>query len=121
MARQLKSGAGWRLGWDGETDVFQGLVGGDEWAIELTEAELDDFCRLATQLAETMVQMRQELMEEERISCEAESELLWLEAEGYPHAYSLRFMVLTGRRGEGCWGEAVVPELIRATQSLKVF
>jgi hypothetical protein len=121
MARQLKSGVGWRLGWDGEADAFQGLVGGDEWAIELTGAELDDFCRLATQLAETMGQMSQELMEEERISCEAESELLWLEAEGYPHAYSLRFMVLTGRRGEGGWSEAEVPELIRATQSLKVF
>jgi Domain of unknown function (DUF1818) len=121
MARQVKSGEGWRLGWDGEAIAYQGLVGGDGWAIELTSEELEDFCRLALQLAETMRQMSQELMDEERISCEAESNLLWLEVEGYPQAYSLRLIVLTGRRGEGGWEAAVVPELLKAMQSLKVF
>jgi Domain of unknown function (DUF1818) len=121
MTRQLRSGNGWRLGWDGEAIEFPGLVGGDEWAIELTAPEFDDFCHLAAQLSETMRQMRQELMDEERISCEVESDRLWLEAEGYPHAYNLRLIVLTGRRGEGFWEAAAVPELLRAMQVLKVF
>jgi hypothetical protein len=129
MARQLRSGDGWRLGWDenarcsADTQrvAFPGLVGGDEWAIELTAAELDDFCRLAAQLAETMGQMNQELMDEERICCEAESDLVWLEAEGFPHAYDLRLIVLTGRRGEGFWAAAAVPGLLQAMQVLKVF
>lgn len=121
MAQQLKSGKGWRLGWNPEAKEFQGLVGGDDWAIELTEAELEDFCRLAMQLALTMNQMNQELMDEERIGCEAESNLLWLEAEGFPQSYSLRFILLTDRRGEGFWAESAVPDLIQAVQMLRVF
>jgi len=48
------------------------------------------FCRLSGQLVETMSHLASELMEEEKISCEAESDLLWLQVEGYAHAYSLR-------------------------------
>lgn len=119
--RQLKSGLGWRLGWDAKATEFQGLVGTESWAIELTEAELADFCRLVLQLTETMQQMQQELMDEERISCEAESDLLWMEAEGFPHAYRLRLILLNGRRAEAEWSEAAVPGLAQAAQTLKVF
>jgi hypothetical protein len=121
MERLVKSGSGWRLGWDPNATEFQGLVGGADWAIELTEAELSDFCRLAEQLAGTMQNMATELMDEEKISCEAESDLLWLEAEGYPHAYGLRFILQCGRRGEGGWPASVVPDLLQAMQVLKVF
>jgi hypothetical protein len=118
--RQLKSGSGWRLGWDTEA-TFQGLVGTEDWAIELTEAELEDFCRLALQLSDTMQQMQSELMDEERISCELESDLLWMEAEGFPQSYGLRLILLTGRRAEAAWSEAAVPGLVQAAQMLKVF
>ncbi len=119
--RQVKSGEGWRLGWDATAPEFKGLVGGTDWAIELTEAELEDFCRLVLQLAQTMAQMSQELMEEERICCEAESDRLWLEVEGFPHAYEIHFILLSGRRAEGSWAESAVPALLQAVQTLKVF
>lgn len=119
--RQLKSGKDWRLGWHAEASEFQGLVGTEAWAVELTEAELEDFCRLTIQLVKTMQQMQQELMEEERISCEAESDLLWMEAEGFPHAYRLRLILLSGRRVEAEWPEETVPELVQALQTFKVF
>lgn len=121
MSRQLKQGRGWRLGWNPDAQEFPGLIGTEDWAIELTEAELNDFCRLALQLLQTMTQLSQELMEEEKISCEAESDRLWLEAEGYPHAYTLRFILLSGRRGEGSWQAIAVPSLLQAIQTLKVF
>ena len=121
MDRLIKSGSGWRIGWNPNTAEYKGLVGGDNWAIELTEAELNDFCRLLAQLATTMNQMASELMDEEKIACEAESDLLWMEVEGYPSAYSLRFILNTGRRGEGSWEAAAVPSLLQATQVLKVF
>jgi len=121
MERLVKSGAGWRLGWDPNAVEFKGLVGGEDWAIELTEAELNDFCRLTQQLAETMRAIASELMDEEKISCEAESDLLWLEAEGYPNAYSLHLIVQTGRSCEGHWSASTVPELLQALQILKVF
>jgi hypothetical protein len=119
--RVVKSGAGWRLGWNPNAGEFKGLVGADDWAIELTEAELQDFCRLSGQLVETMSQLASELMDEEKIACEAESDLLWMEVEGYPHAYSLRLILNTGRRAEVSWQEAAVPSLVQAAQMLTIF
>lgn len=121
MDRQLKSGPGWRLGWASNAFEFQGLVGGDDWAIELTGAEFDHFCRLLEQLVETMNQMTSELMDQEAIACEAESDLLWMEVQGYPHAYRLSFILLSGRRAEGQWPAPVVAELVQAVQTIKVF
>lgn len=114
-------GTGWRLGWNPEGAGFQGLVGGEDWAIELTEEEFEDFYRLLGQLTETMVQMASELMDEERIACEAESDRLWMQVEGFPNAYTVQFILNTGRRCEGSWPAEVVPELIQAIATLKNF
>ncbi|KYC37921.1 hypothetical protein WA1_05340 [Scytonema hofmannii PCC 7110] len=121
MQRVLKSGLGWRIGWNPTAPEFKGLVGTDDWAIELTEAELNDFCRLLAQLADSMQQIATELMDEEKIACEAESDLMWMEVEGYPHAYSLRLILSTGRSVEGKWDASAVPGLLQATGMLEVF
>ncbi|WP_267383424.1 DUF1818 family protein [Cyanobacterium sp. uoEpiScrs1] len=110
----LKKGIGWRIGWNPKAVTYQGLIGGKDWALELTGAEFKDFCRLFKQLTETMEIMSKELMEAERIACEAESELLWLGVEGYPHAYSLRLILNQGRCCEGNWTEETVEELYQA-------
>ncbi len=119
--RLVKEGTGWRIGWDPNRPLYQGLVGGQDWAFELTAPELDDFCRLLHQLAETMGQMQDELMDEECLCCEAESDRLWLEAEGFPHSYGLRLILTQQRNTEGSWPAAIVPELLRAAQSLRAF
>ncbi|MBW4644190.1 MAG: DUF1818 family protein [Goleter apudmare HA4340-LM2] len=121
MERLLKSGSGWRIGWNPNAPEFKGLVGTDDWAVELTEAELNDFCRLLAKLADTMKQLATELMDEEKIACEAESDLLWIEVEGYPHSYSLRLILNTGRCAEGRWNTNAVGDLLQATATLKVF
>lgn len=121
MKRVVKSGSGWRIGWNPEAIEYKGLVGSDDWAIELTEAELNDFCRLLAQLSQTMSAMAQELMEQERIACEAESDLIWMEVEGYPNAYSLRLILHSGRGCEGNWSESAVPPLVQAASTLQVF
>ncbi|MBD2299242.1 DUF1818 family protein [Nostoc sp. FACHB-87] len=121
MERLMKSGVGWRIGWNPNAPEFKGLVGTDDWAIELTEAELNEFCRLLAQLAETMKQLAAELMDEEKIACEAESDLLWMEVEGYPHEYNLRFILNTGRCAEGKWNASAIPGLLQAAGMLQVF
>ena len=115
MERVIKSGVGWRIGWNPDAAEFKGLVGTDDWAIELTEAELNEFCRLFNQLADTMKHLATELMDEEKIACEAESDLLWMEVAGYAHAYN------TGRGTEGKWEAGAVSELLPAIGMLKVF
>jgi hypothetical protein len=119
--RILKSGRGWRLGWNPTATEYQGLVGSEHWALELTLAEFKDFCRLLLQLAETMQQMSTELMDEEHIACELESPLLWLEASGYSHAYSIRLILQQGRRCEGSWPSIVVLDLLHAVQTITCF
>ncbi|MDJ0555467.1 MAG: DUF1818 family protein [Microcoleaceae cyanobacterium MO_207.B10] len=121
MEKIVKSGAGWRLGWNPHAPEFHGLVGGDDWSIELTEAELNDFCRLLNQLTKTMNQMVDELMDEERIACEAESDLIWMEVEGFPKSYTVQFILNQGRRAEGKWSVDAVPSLVQATEMLKIF
>lgn len=117
MARILKKGAGWRLGWNPDpTCAFQGLVGADDWAVELTAAEFHDFCRLLVQLSETVESIAAELMAEERISIEAESELVWLEIEGFPDSYSLRMLILNNRNFEGNWSANAMVYLVNLSR-----
>jgi Domain of unknown function (DUF1818) len=121
MERVIKTGAGWRIGWNPSAPNFKALVGNDDWSVELTAAELDDFCRLSAQLADTIKQLAKELVDEEKIACEAETDLVWMEVEGYPHSYSLRFILNTGRCAEGKWEAPAVPGLLQAASMLKVF
>lgn len=121
MSRQLKQGPGWRLGWDATASEFKGLVGAEAWALELTAVEFNDFTRLVVQLSEMMQTMAAELMAEEAITCEVASDRIWLEAQGFPDAFSLTVLVLQGRRGEGQWPAAIVPQLVQAIQVLQVF
>lgn len=119
--RQMRSGSGWRIGWDPSRHPYCALLGSDHWAIELTAEEFQDVARLAFQLADTMQHMQQELMDEERISCEAESDRVWVEVEGYPQSYELRFIVLGDRGVEGQWPAEVVPYLLKALQMISIF
>lgn len=121
MDRVIKSGQGWRIGWDGAASTYPALVGNEDWSLELTEAEWQDFCRLFAQLVETIALMQAELMDEEAIAIEVESDLLWLEAEGSPGAYTLHLILLTGRRAEGTWAATAIPDLWRAVQAIQVF
>jgi hypothetical protein len=114
MGRQIKSGGGWRIGWNDEATPYRGLVGGDRWSVELTDTEFKDFCRLIQELDDAMQQIACELMDSEKVSCEAESEYVWLEAEGYPHAYDVHFILQQGRQAEGEWPASVIAEIIPA-------
>ncbi len=118
MEKVLKTGSGWRIGWN-PTNVYPGLVGSDDWAFELTAGELEDFCRLLGQLVDNMRSIQAELMAEEKVACEAESELVWMQLSGTPSAYSLRLILNTGRGCEGNWTAHSVPDLITAIQNFR--
>ena len=118
MIKQVESGEGWRVGWNSAADEFYGLVAGKGWAVELTAAEFLDLCRVARQLRSTMADMAEQLMEEEKLTCEQETGTIWMEAEGYPASYSLRFILLSGRRAEGEWPSALVPAVMEALAKL---
>ncbi len=120
MQKVLKSGAGWRIGWN-PTNTYPGLIGSDNWAIELTADELADFCRLLGQLVANMRSIQAELMDEEKIACEAESSLIWMQVDGTANMYKLRLILNTGRGCEGNWTADAVPHLSAAANSIQVF
>ncbi len=60
-------------------------------------------------------------MDEEKIACEAQTDLIWMEVEGYAHNYNLRFILESGRCVEGKWDCPAVYELIQAAAMLKIF
>lgn len=119
--RILKAGAGWRLGWHPSAAEFPGLVGSDDWAVELTAAELEDFCRLLDRLVDSVRAIAGELMPDEKIACEVESDRLWLGAEGYADAFGVRFVLLSGRGAEGGWPPDAVGELVQAARTIGLF
>jgi hypothetical protein len=116
--RTFCSGPGWRLGYSSTALLYPALIGTDDWAIELSCAELADFCRLLYQLADNMQQMKSELMSEEKIDCEVETELLWMQVSGLPSSYSLRLLLHSGRKVEGNWPAEVLPKMIAATKRI---
>lgn len=118
MPQLLKKGQGWRIGWHPEAEKYQALIGNDAWAIELTAAEFRELYRLLGQISETMTQIATELMDSERIAIAAESNLMWIEAEGFPHNYSLRLILHQERSCEVNWDEGVAPKLILAMRRI---
>ena len=118
--RMLVEGAGFRVGWDPGGGEFMGLVGTMEWAVELTVEEWADFRRLAIELAQTMAAMAIELMDEEALSVELETDRIWMEAEGFSLRYGLRFMTQGGRGVEGAWLAEAVPGLLAAIAQMDV-
>jgi Domain of unknown function (DUF1818) len=117
----IKKGDGWRIGWKADAPVYKGLIGGKDWAFELSEAEMQDFIRLLSQIHQSIEDIHQYLIEEETITCEVESELIWLGAKGYPNHYSLRIILSQQRSCEGNWAENAISSLITATQTLTIF
>ena len=71
--------------------------------------------------SDNMRSIQAELMDEESIACEAESELIWMQVAGLPSKYNLRLILNTGRSCEGNWAAEVVPDLVAAVDSLKFF
>ena len=71
--------------------------------MELTAQEFHDFRRLAQQLVATLNAMADHLMAEEQLTCEVESEHIWLEVEGHPQAmvYASFCKPVDGGRGFG--------------------
>ena len=119
--RHVQEGHGWRLGWNPDATVFKGLVGGDRWAIEMTQPEFEDFCRLSLQLTQTLQDLAAELMDEERIACEQDTPYIWVEVEGFPDQYSLRFILLQGRGAEGDWPDFAAQAVVKAIPAIGLF
>lgn len=113
----LTTGQGWRLGYRPGQYPYCALVGGSDWAFELTEAEWHDFVAASRSLVQAWVAVAPHLMPDEATTLEQSVGSVQLRAEGQPQAYSLYLQTTSGRRCEGEWPAAVVPELLQTLLS----
>ncbi len=87
-----EEGSGWRVAWDPSRKDFPILIGGQDWAFELTELEWKCFVQLVLDLLEEHNQIKSQLMEEESISIELERDFCWGCLEGDKSKWSLHVL-----------------------------
>ncbi len=113
----MLKGEGWRIGYRPQQQPYPALVGSDQWALELTETEWQDFCLGLQELEHSSQAAQDHLVEEEALTLEYHSDHLTLIATGVPPQFSLFLQLHTGRGGEGFWAAGVFFQLKRAVQA----
>lgn len=112
---------GWRLVWDPSRTPFPVLIGGSDWAVELTSEEASSLRAGLLRLLDQLEAISDQLMDDELISLELESGGWWLGLDGDPCHWHLRCILFPapGLRGwEGTWAPGAGLELTRALEPL---
>lgn len=116
---KLLKGSGWRVGLQPQRYPYSALVGGDDWAFELTMAEWQDFWTGLITLQADLARIRSQLMSEESVVLEHQTAKITLTAIGKGQIFSLYLQLHSGRSSEGSWTESAVPGLITAVTKLQ--
>jgi hypothetical protein len=90
-----QEGPGWRLAHDLSRNGFPFLIGGEFWAVELTETEVKGLHALLVELDHQHSLIRDQLMEEESITLELEQQEWWGCLDGTRDRWALQ-VVLQG-------------------------
>ena len=85
-----QEGPGWRLARDPSRGIFSVLIGGEGWAIELTENEWESLVKVIRQLLDQYQQLQNTLMKEETITLELEQQQWWVCIDGNCSSWSLQ-------------------------------
>ena len=117
-----QEGPGWRLARDFSRQGFPFLIGGEFWAVELTEMEVKGLHALLVELDKQHMLIRDQLMEEESITLELEQQEWWGCRDGTRDRWGLQ-VVLQGngmqRRGlEGAWPAPAAQAFLAALRTV---
>ena len=118
-----QEGPGWRLARDLSRNGFPFLIGGEFWAVELTEMEVTGLHALLVELVHQHSLIRDQLMEEESITLELEQQEWWGCLDGTRDQWGLQ-VVLQGsgmqrRRGlEGAWPAPAAQAFLAALRTV---
>ncbi|WP_320666985.1 DUF1818 family protein [Prochlorococcus sp. MIT 1307] len=86
-------GSGWRVARDSSRSSFPVLIGGDGWALELTEEEWTSLIPLLEDLIEQHKKLENQLIPEESISLEIERKPWWACLDGDRDSWSLQLIL----------------------------
>ncbi len=83
------------------------------WTIEFSPVEWEQFVQQFRTLAQTWQSIQEELMPEEALTLDSESETIRLQAEGQPEQWGMWLQLCSGRKVEGYLDFPLVMELLR--------
>ncbi len=116
-----EEGPGWRLARDPSRGKFPYLIGGDNWAIELTESEWQVFVSVVFDLVSQLEDITDQLVPEEAITLEIERQSWWCCLDGSRDYWNLKFVLQDEnnlkRDAEGFWP---VPAAQAMTSALRI-
>jgi len=90
-----QEGPGWRLAKDSSKKIFPYLIGGENWAVELSEKEWNVLVTIIFDLIDQHDKLRDQLMPEEMISLEIERPPCWAMLDGKKDLWNLK-VILNG-------------------------
>ena len=88
-------------------------LGCSTWTIEFSQVEWEQFVQQLRTLAQTWQSMQEELMPEETLTLDSESETIRLQAEGQQEQWGIWLQICSGRKVEGYLDSPLVVELLR--------
>ncbi len=88
-----KEGPGWRVVRNPSRGNFSTLIGGENWAIEITENEWTSLVSFVFDLVDQHSQLKNQLMPEEECSLELERQPWWGCLDGDRSSWSLQLIL----------------------------
>ena len=117
-----KEGIGWRIFRDASRENFSTLIGGETWAIELNQSEWETLVKVVINLTEQYKDVKEQLMGEEDITLELESNPWFAILKGDQYGWSLK-LILNGnlalhRGAEISWPRNVTNQVTHAMRTM---
>ena len=117
-----QEGPGWRLASDLSHQGFPFLIGGESWAVELTEREVKGLHALLVELEKQHMLIRDQLMEEEFITLELEQQEWWGCLDGTRDSWGLQVVLhghgMPSRGLEGAWPAPAAQAFLAALRTV---
>ena len=119
-----REGPGWRLAIDKQRQGYQALIASDDWALELTTAEFEQFRNMCGKIVDQYKDCLDHLMAEENLELCLEEGAFWFELRGDCNGWALRFVLSSalGERGaEGSWQRSTASAFCEALALAEVY
>ena len=117
-----KEGQGWRIIRDSSRTNFSTLIGGESWAIELNQHEWDTLVKAVNNLSDQYQDIKVQLMEDEDITLEMESNPWLAILKGDKHGWNLKLILNSSdsliRGAEVYWPSNVTCQLVNAMRTM---
>tara|TARA_B100000965_G_scaffold171073_1_gene142826 strand:- start:15 stop:395 length:381 start_codon:yes stop_codon:yes gene_type:complete len=86
-------GPGWRIFRDSSRHNFSTLIGGESWAIELTQLEWETLLKVVIDLSDQYKEMKEQLMGDEDITLEMEANPWFAILKGDQNGWNLKLIL----------------------------